>query len=83
MKKVYAFGWCYWICGSVKTDIVTIMKNAVEFANEIGVPIKDVIFDGVIQNSSWCANYQQFGAPCKNPPEVYKPIDCSIWNYIK
>lgn len=83
MKKVYAQGWCYWICGKTNVDIVGLMTTAKEFVEEINVPIETVVYDGVIHHSSWCKGYQQFGAPCKNPPSNYKPISGSIWEYIK
>jgi hypothetical protein len=80
--KLYAFGWCYWICGNTNYHITSLTEHAEEFAKEIGVPLDKVVFDGRITDSTWCRNHQLYGAPVETKPDNYTTIKVSIWNYI-
>ncbi len=80
--KIFSKGFAYHISGNTSIKLTEICKIAAEFANEIGVPVDSVLYDGVIEHSNWCKNFQLYFAPVANCPEGYTEVE-DYFNYIK
>ncbi len=80
--KFFSQGFAYYLSGNTSLFLTDINKNAQQFADEINVPVEMVLYQGVIEDSSWCRNYQLYFAAVPKCPTGYIEVE-NYYTYIK